>query len=179
MQHFLVVVYSLTQFRTEAFVSSLTSAPNVLLLAQAHDLASEGFRLRGALADWNVAASLVTHLTPEMLLATTYHAASSIYLSGNYDYELQHWSKMGIIVPILPADDVAIFFDTIIRSTRLALKTTSLSAVLFMFPLRVAGARAHTKSQQDAVASLLEEVRRRFIVADAFLGDLRRLWASR
>jgi hypothetical protein len=160
-------------------IDALETTPIALVLPLAQSLALEGFQLRAVLNDWAAAASLVPHRTPEMLLATTFHAAASIYLSGNFDYEVHHWLEMGINVPVLSNTDITTYFNTIIRSTRLALKTTSLSAVLFLFPLRVAGARAYTTSQQDAVTGLLEEVTRRFIVGDAFLGDLKQLWASR
>ncbi|KAH7347253.1 hypothetical protein B0T11DRAFT_322065 [Plectosphaerella cucumerina] len=165
--------------RTETMIDALETTPIALVLPLAQSLALEGFQLRAVLNDWAAAASLVPHRTPEMLLATTFHAAASIYLSGNFDYEVHHWLEMGIDVPVLSNTDIATYFNTIIQSTRLALKTTSLSAVLFLFPLRVAGARAYTTSQQDAVIGLLEEVKRRFIVGDAFLGDLKQLWASR
>jgi hypothetical protein len=160
-------------------IDSLEANPIALVRSLAQSLALEGFQLRAVLSDWAAAASLAPQLTPEMLLATAFHAAASIYLSGNFDYELHHWLEMGIDVPVLSHPDITAYFNSIIRSTRLALKTTSLSAVLFLFPLRVAGARAYTTSQQDAVTGLLEEVKRRFIVGDAFLGELKQLWASR
>ncbi|KAH6666541.1 hypothetical protein F5X68DRAFT_177034 [Plectosphaerella plurivora] len=167
--------------RTETMIESLETPSEgpAMLLPLAQSIALEGFQLRATLDDWAIAATLIPHQSPEMLLATAYHAAASIHLSGNFDYELQHWLEMGMEVPVLAPADVLIYFDTIIRSTRLSLKATSLSAVLFLFPLRVAGARAHTKSQQNAVAELLEEVKERFIVGDAILSNLRELWAFR
>ena len=161
------------------FVGSLHEEPGADELSTAIRLAKEGCVLRQTLETWHVRAAALNNTSPDMLLATSYHAAVSIYLSGNFDYELQHWTHLKIDVPILAAVDVAAHFETIIRCTVAAFKTTDLSPVLFLFPLRVAGARAHQKWQQDAVAELLEKVKMRFLAADAFLNDLKSLWVSR
>lgn len=112
-----------------------------------------------------------------MLLAKTYYSASSIYLSGNYDYDLEHWQKFNVVVPVLDHGEIVEHFNLIIRLTRKALRDSSLSPLLFLFPLRVAGARAQQKMDKQAVAELLCDIRKQFVVAEAMLGELSELWA--
>lgn len=111
-----------------------------------------------------------------MALAKAFFAATSIYLSGNYDYDMQLWQSLNIPIPILPLEDVTKHFDTIILFSRAALKGSNLSPLLFLFPLRVAGARAREIKQRQAVAEMLCRVKKDFVVAEAFLTELEGLW---
>lgn len=106
-------------------------------------------------------------------------AATSIYLSGNYDYDLPAWRGLGVAVPTLPAPTVKTHCETIVACAREALKERSLSPLLLLYPLRVAGARAWTVEEQVLVDGLLTEVGREFVVAEAFLGELREIWLVR
>ncbi|KAF6833826.1 C6 finger domain-containing protein [Colletotrichum plurivorum] len=176
----LVVLCSSLRVRTAEFTrktfSSHTTTLDDLHLSQALDLALEGFNLREALDSWKLTTSLLPESQDETLLSLAYYSATSIYLSGNYDHDLAHWQKMGVAVPILSADRIEEHFGAIVMTVKQALKGSSLSPLLFLFPLRVAGARAKQDRQRDAVTDLLQRVRRKFIVADAMLEELRELW---
>ncbi|OHW91978.1 C6 finger domain-containing protein [Colletotrichum incanum] len=176
----LVVLCSTLRARTAEFIQSISAYSDPeSLFPEALSLATEGFDLREALECWKFSAVLPPERHEEMMLSTIYYSATSIYLSGNYDYDLNHWQTIGVGVPTLNLAEIAKHFDNIILTVEKALKTTSLSPLLFLFPLRVAGARAKQKWQQDIVTELLQEVREQFIVADAMLTELGQLWTSR
>ncbi|KAF5507910.1 hypothetical protein CGCA056_v013507 [Colletotrichum aenigma] len=161
------------EFTRKAFPVQATSDVH---LSEGLELATEGFSLREALDSWEFTASFLPESTDERLLSIAYHSATSIYLSGNYDYDLAHWQGLGVAVPILSASRIEEHFDAIVATVIEALKGSSLSPLLFLFPLRVAGARAKQRQQREAVIKLLQRIRRNFIVADAMLEDLRELW---
>ena len=153
----------------------------------ASHLASEGHRLRQALIAWRAINSdlldLVTDFTGDAvdhtgLLANAFSAATSIYLSGIYDYTIALWHSWGVSVPTLAMEDVKSHVVTILDSTRYALDHTNISHLLYLFPLRVAGARCTDQCQRNQVLTLLRRVGTNFVVAQAFEGDLRRLWAK-
>ena len=110
------------------------------------------------------------------LLANTFFAAISIYLSGIYDYTIILWDSWNVSVPILATEDVERHVITILNSVTCELERTSISHLLYLFPLRVAGARCADKLQRDRVLSLLRRVGANFVVAQAFERDLRSLW---
>lgn len=149
---------------------------DIYLSEEALELALEGFSLREALDSWELTTSLLPESRDERLLSMAYYSATSIYLSGNYDYDLAHWQEIGVTVPILSADRIEEHFDGVVATVKEALKGSSLSPLLFLYPLRVAGARATQDWQQEAVAELLQRIRSKFIVADAMLEELRELW---
>ncbi|KAK2729524.1 C6 finger domain-containing protein [Colletotrichum kahawae] len=161
------------QFTSKAFPAQTTSD---IHLSEGLELATEGFSLREALDSWKFTASFLPESPDEMLLSIAYYSATSIYLSGNYDYDLAHWQEIGVAVPILSANRIEEHFNTIVVTVKEALKGSSLSPLLFLFPLRVAGARAKHHQQREAVIDLLQSIRRSFIVADAMLEELRELW---
>ncbi|KAF9881228.1 hypothetical protein CkaCkLH20_01378 [Colletotrichum karsti] len=176
----LIVLCSSLRVRTSQFIQSLTatsssSSGNTHL--DALEIATEGFELCEAMEEWKSKASFQQQNQQEALLSTTFYSATRIYLSGNYDYDLQHWRAMAVAVPVLHEDQVNEHFETIIHTTRSALKSSRLSPLLFLFPLRVAGARARRREQRDAVSDLLREVRKQFVVADAMLDELKKLWS--
>ncbi|KAJ0165046.1 hypothetical protein CTA2_12538 [Colletotrichum tanaceti] len=165
---------------TAEFIDRLpASCPNMdSRFLEAVDLATEGFSLREALEDWKASAVFPQERREEMLLSTAYHSATCIYLSGNYDYDSRHWQMMGVGVPVLDLHEIAEHYDTIVTAVGEALKTTSLSPLLFLFPLRVAGARAGQAWQQHVVMGLLQEIRKQFVVADAIILELTDVWSS-
>lgn len=64
--------------------------------------------------------------------------------------------------------------------TEISLKTANLAAVLFFFPLRVAGARVSTARETKLICEMLGEISMRgFVVADAFITDLNSLWRQK
>ncbi|KAE9579728.1 hypothetical protein CGMCC3_g4127 [Colletotrichum fructicola] len=174
----LVVLSSNLRVRTADFTGKVfpTQTTSDVHLSEGLELATEGFSLREALDSWEFTASFLPESTDERLLSTAYHSATSIYLSGNYYYDLAHWQGLGVAVPILSASRIEEHFDAIVATVKEALKGSSLSPLLFLFPLRVAGARAKKRQQREAVISLLQVIRRNFIVADAMLEELRELW---
>ncbi|KAL3300599.1 C6 finger domain-containing protein, partial [Colletotrichum asianum] len=174
----LVVLSSNLRGRTAEFTGKAfpVQATSDVHLSEGLELAIEGFSLREALDSWELTASFLPESTDERLLSIAYHSATSIYLSGNYDYDLAHWQGLGVAVPILSASRIEEHFEAIVATVNEALKGSSLSPLLFLFPLRVAGARAKQRQQREAVIKLLQSIRRNFIVADAMLEELRELW---
>ncbi|GFF34792.1 hypothetical protein IFM51744_02566 [Aspergillus udagawae] len=154
--------------------------PSMLLHNALLELADEGFVVRSALTDWygNFRKWSADTGTPEhdphSLLATTYFHAISIYLSGIFDYRPQFNE---IPTPTIVQAVVQNHVDAILRMTEMALNTTNLAAVLFFFPLRVAGARVTTAGETKSIGAMLQEISTRgFAVADAFRADLKSLW---
>ena len=48
---------------------------------------------------------------------------------------------------------------------------------MFFFPLRVAGARVTLKEEAEAIVTMLNDIsKRNFVVAEAFVSDLKALW---
>lgn len=113
---------------------------------------------------------------PSMLLARVFFAAISIYLSGCFDYELSHWQRLGLVVPTLDEATVQHHVSAIMRLTDLGLKHTQLSPLVFLFPLRIAGARSYTQRQRDAVLGLVARIGVSFAVASAIRDDLGAFW---
>ncbi|KAG6117664.1 hypothetical protein E4U14_007596 [Claviceps sp. LM454 group G7] len=124
------------------------------------------------------AADSLAH-QPSILLSHVFYAAISIYLSGVFDYDLPHWDTVGVVVPTLDQQTVAQHVHSILKFTKIGLERTSLSPVLFLFPLRIAGARSHHAWQRNVVGSLVACVGKGFAVAGAVEADLIELWDSR
>jgi hypothetical protein len=147
------------------------------------DLATEGINLRSSLSNWQGTFTTWLHLDPtreqdpRSVLAATYYHGISIFLSGHFDYRYQF---NHIPSPSLPSNDIQFHVNEILQQTREALKTTRLAGILFLFPLRVAGARARTVVQSARILAMLDGISEsRFVVAQAFSENLRTLWGSR
>ncbi|KAG5932509.1 hypothetical protein E4U59_007446 [Claviceps monticola] len=123
-------------------------------------------------------ADLLAH-QPSTLLSHVFYAAISIYLSGVFDYNLPHWDTVGVLAPTLDQQTVTQHVHSILELTKIGLDRTSLSPVLFLFPLRIAGARSHHAWQRNVVSSLVACVGKGFAVAGAVEADLIELWDSR
>ncbi|KAK8001216.1 hypothetical protein PG991_013438, partial [Apiospora marii] len=117
----------------------------------APDLAAEGLRLRLLLDLWRAGNPCLplrdsphpynpakSDLTLEFLLSNVFFAAISIYLSGVFDYEMIHWQRWGIAVPTITEVELQVHLGQILSITSVALHETSLSPLLFLFPLRIA-----------------------------------------
>ncbi|CEI38410.1 hypothetical protein FVEN_g12117 [Fusarium venenatum] len=151
------------------------------------DIVSEGFHLRQALIDWdasldssfsdgtsdNVAAKSFSCLTQ------AFFSATSIYLSGIFDYEMPYWKGMGIVPPTLSEEEIQRHVSNILARTHMILGNSPISPLLVLFPLRVAGARTWQQWQQDHIMQSLLAVEMTFPVAAAFRADLHDLWARR
>ncbi|RGP71699.1 hypothetical protein FLONG3_7003 [Fusarium longipes] len=154
----------------------------------ADDIALEGFRLRQCLIDWEA-----TTPSPESqkllyddadarsfcLLARTFFAATSIYLSGVFDYEMSYWHSMNIVPAVLSEEEIQGHVIDILNHTNTILYQSSISPLLVLFPLRVAGARSWFKWQQDCIMQSLVAVESTFPVAAAFRDDLQGVWGRR
>lgn len=112
-------------------------------------------------------------------LAEVFFSATSIYLSGVFDYEIVHWQNMAIPVPNLSEEEIQTHVSTILVLSSMILDNSKISPVLVLFPLRVAGARSWDQWQHDCIIELLEKIEQTFPVAAAFRVDLGALWASR
>ncbi len=110
------------------------------------------------------------------MLAYIYYHATLIFLSGTFDYHL-HWKNRHITIPTLPPEVIQDRVTAILTMVSSALKQTSLAGILFFFPLRVVGARAHRLEHRAEIARMLGDISRRgFVVADSFTMDLEALW---
>jgi hypothetical protein len=144
------------------------------------ELAAEGIAIRAILDDWLANFKRWSECTGtpehnhESILATIFFHGISIYLSGIFDY---HSQFNDIVAPTISPAVIQSHVDAILERTEIALQTSNLGALLFFFPLRVAGARVTTIQETESILSMLREISSRsFIVADAFTADLKNLW---
>ncbi|CAG9998590.1 unnamed protein product [Clonostachys byssicola] len=154
---------------------------------EARDIAIEGLLLRDALNVWQTESieymisghqSRSPNIDDFDLLASVFQAATSIYLSGVFDYEINYWVDLGALLPTLTEDDIQAHVRCILELSQAVLERSRVSAVLLLFPLRVAGARSRSSSQREAVSTLLGRIEATFSAAGAFRGDLQRLWTN-
>lgn len=159
------------------------AAPQMLPHAQgtlAKSLAAEGFLLQALLQQWWLDASawqqsLQNESNIESSIGFIYYHATSIYLSGTYDYH-PYWTAFE--APILRRDDIKWHVSEIIR-LGFELLAQGVAGILLFFPLRVAGARASDQESRSTILKLLSTtVERGFMVAEAFIDDLSDLWSK-
>lgn len=148
-------------------------------------LATEGARFRQCLSEWYQRAQRrsFSQQQPlknvELLLSLIYYSALSIYLSGIYDYQLSSFPLPTASLPTLSRYQVEEHLSSIIKLTNLALKETNLMGLLFLFPLRVAAARAKTAEDQAQVLELFQRVRKKgFAILEVFEVEVCRLWEA-
>lgn len=155
----------------------------ITLTHELQSLATEGLITRAALDNWYInfqswsATTGTPYENPQSILATAYYHATSIYLSGIFDYrgEFAH-----IHAPMLVQSRIQNHVTEILSNTKTALKITNLAGALFFFPLRVAGARVTCKEEVTAILEMLNEISNRsFVVADAFKEDLKGVWQQK
>ncbi|KAG8413318.1 hypothetical protein J3459_013862 [Metarhizium acridum] len=116
---------------------------------------------------------------PSILLARVFYAAISIHLSGGFDYELPHCQRRKLSVPVLDEATVVQHVCAILCFTDTGLNHATLSPVLFLFPLRIAGARSYCQWQRDTVGALLDQIGIAYAVASAIRADLTQAWKMR
>lgn len=173
----------MTERRVWDLLNQGSNCPSISLHKALLELAVEGFVVRSALADWYAnfqkwsADTGTPEYNPNSVLATIYFHGISIYLSGIFDYRAQF---NRIPTPIISQDVVQNHVDEILRITEISLKTANLAAVLFFFPLRVAGARVTTARETKSICGMLGEISMRgFVVAGAFTADLKSVWRQK
>jgi hypothetical protein len=152
-------------------------------------IAADGLSIQSSLFSWSKETAIWSKPEPyantdsshndvyesPSLLANIYYHATSIFLSGIFDYRYQHWE--GIPTPRLPALDIQNHVTAILNGSEAVLNKTNIAGILLFFPLRVAGARARTVIEQQVILSMLQQIdRRNFIVAGAFVENLKELW---
>ncbi|KAK7428463.1 hypothetical protein QQZ08_005082 [Neonectria magnoliae] len=113
----IVLCSSLRVHASDFIYESQSSAPEDRLM-NAHDISMEGFCQREALNTWNTNnAHLLqgkmnldgTFETDDFtLLAKIFFAATSIYLSGVFDYEITHWQDLEVLVATLPEEEIQV-----------------------------------------------------------------------
>ena len=113
----------------------------------------------------------------QMTIAWIFFAAISIYLSGIYDY-CPIWVDNGISTPSLGPMEVRQHVASILDITSSAVERQNLASLLFLFPLRIAGARASHSEQKLQIQGLLLKIAGPYRAANAFLADLEDLWAD-
>jgi hypothetical protein len=100
--------------------------------------AAEGIRLQSALSNWKTVALTWSATSPmrtsdlQMMLATIYHHAISIYLSGTFDY-FPYWDESGIPTPSIPPSQVQAHVKAILGMVATALNETNLAGILFLY----------------------------------------------
>jgi hypothetical protein len=109
------------------------------------------------------------------LLAEVFFSATSIYLSGVFDYEICHWQSLNLTTPTLSEDEIQQHVGFILVLGHQLVKT-NISPLLLLFPLRVASARARQTWQRQQIMELLGMVKSSFAVAGAFIADIENLW---
>ena len=143
--------------------------------------AADGFGLRLQLLDL---ATIIFRPQPEdyddeqTILAQIYYFATSIYLSGVYDYDCI-WQEYSIPTPILSRPLIEEYGLRILEHCASAVHSSNISQLLLLVPLRIAAARCNTQEQQRQIQDLLLKIQASFAVAFAFRAEVGDLWATR
>ncbi|OAA73366.1 Zn(2)-C6 fungal-type DNA-binding domain protein [Cordyceps fumosorosea ARSEF 2679] len=178
------------RYRANRFCLAEDAKPSEGVPEEARDIANTGMALREALTAWHA-----VHLGLEEarggdayaegddecgLLTRLFWAAISIYLSGEFDYEMHHWRRFGLAVPTLAPGAVRQHVETILALSGRALAGGHLSPLLLLFPLRIAGARSlqAPRAQRTRVLLLLDTVAERFAAGQAVRDGLMEAWVG-
>lgn len=148
-------------------------------------VAADGMKLRRALVVWQesygepIDARSTVVDDEAMLLCHIFFAAVSIYLSGAFDYETEHWVGHDVQIPTLSEVEINQHRQDTMDLVDLGMKKSSLSPVLFLFPLHIAGARATSERDRTRIRILLEAIGKRFAVVTAVRNSLEVVWDHR
>ena len=143
--------------------------------------AADGFVLRLQLRDLAEAIfrpQQVHYENKQSILAKLYYYATTLYLSGVYDYDCT-WQEHGISTPILSRPFIEEYVRCMLKYIAFAVHTSDVSHLLLLVPIRIAAARCSTREQEGQIQDLLLEIQATFAVARAFLVEVRDLWARR
>ncbi|PNY28629.1 Uncharacterized protein TCAP_01448 [Tolypocladium capitatum] len=188
----IMVMCSRLRVRAGTFIAGQDAASATEPGAEARAIASDGHHLGEALRCWHEAyadeasSSAVNDDGDDasMLLARVFFAATSIYLSGIFDYSAVHWQRLRPRPATLDAATVLRHVACILGLTASALERSRLSPLLFLFPLRIAGARSRGRQgqqqrQRRRIMDLLGRVGGGgFVVAAAVGAELREVWRT-
>ncbi|OAA35378.1 C6 finger domain protein [Beauveria brongniartii RCEF 3172] len=184
------VFRSTIQRRANLFCLAEDANPSTGVPEKAREIAGTGMALRAALTAWHKAYLEAiedggtvdgrAHEDECGLLTRLFWSGISIYLSGTFDYEMYHWRRFGLAVPSLDAVTVRGHVETILLLVEHALDRSSLSPLLFLFPLRIAGARSTRApaAQRARVLRILDAVAERFAAGQAIKEALIDAWVS-
>ncbi|CAD0050152.1 unnamed protein product, partial [Aureobasidium pullulans] len=167
-------------FRTLQYLDPLdSSALSHVEMQQLRAFAVEGFDLRLELCEVQATLSALDDPAKDdrTIIAKIYLAATSIFLSGVYDYR-SVWLKHIEAVPTLPQTMIEEHLSTILDLTEYAMARTNLSTLLFLYPLRVACSRVWTLDKRDRLRSMLGTIRKSFAVAHVFIIEVEELWIT-
>lgn len=159
------------------FLETSTVSPEQI--QHLRDFAIEGFDLRLVLCEMENTLSALTSSPNDhrTVIAKIYLAATSIFLSGIYDYR-PRWLQWVEATPVLAQSIVERHVLTILDLTEYAMKSTNLSSLLFLYPLRVACSRVWTLEQRNRLRKLFASIKRSFAVADVFTTEVEELWIT-
>jgi len=147
-------------------------------LSELHSIAAEGLGLRIFLGNWKDSVKFWNVSNDDqMLLALIYYHAISIYLSGIFDY-FSHWDEWSIPTPTIERSEIQENVQHILTMTTIALKQSNLAGILFLFPLRVAGARVDTTQNSNILWLLGRISQGGFVVANTIAAELGQLWST-
>lgn len=167
--------------RALSYLQSMNeTALSSVQIQQLRTLSLKGFELRLALDKIDSRLfSLPSHLTTSSrtLIAKIYFAATSIFLSGIYDYR-SIWLRTIEAVPTLSQYMIEYHVNTILEGTEYAMQHTNLSKLLFLYPLRVACARVWKEEQKKRLRELFGLIQHSFAVADVFKTEVEELWRT-
>jgi hypothetical protein len=144
------------------------------------EYALEGFELRLTLYDMDTQLSTYDHKANKdnrTIMAKIYLAATSIFLSGVYDYR-SIWLECLGATSALPRIFIEQHVSTILDLTEFAMQKTNLSKLLFLYPLRVACPRVWTDKQKDRLISMFGAVQKSVAVAHVFVAEVEELWRT-
>jgi hypothetical protein len=164
----------------EGFDQGMLSPDDMHGIQRLREFALEGFELRLALCDMDTQVSILDCQAAKdnrTTIAKIYLAATSIFLSGVYDYR-SIWLKIIEATPALPQSFIEQHVNTILDLTDFAIQKTNLSKLLFLYPLRVACSRVWTCAQKDRLRSMFGTVQRSFAVAHVFVTEVEELWRT-
>lgn len=167
--------------RAMRLVHSLMDLSPKLRDEKLREIAVDGTSLRGALQGWESSFTLspTARRCDQMTLSLILHRAISIYLSGLFDY-YTHWSDRDIPTPTLTNSQIGEYVRAILSTTEQMLKETTVAGIFFLFPIRVAGARARSMEQALTIRRILETISAQgYVAAGAFIVDLDQVWKAR
>lgn len=112
---------------------------------------------------------------PDELVAFVFLHATSIYLSGIFDYRLHLFSTTPTTT--ISRDRVRFHVTSIINGTKIAINETKLCGLLFLYPLRVAAARATDPAEQEQIMDAFGKIGQQgFAIVQVFRQEIREVW---
>ena len=164
-----------------------SSCPPNDVLVVTNDFASRGLSIRAALSTWHYSyhhENSRSGWPPDDVrtaLCQIYYPATAIYLDGIFSYHPMYYQDLDIPTPVLSPAEIQTYLVSILSQVSHNLyHQKTLAGMLFLFPLRVAGARAREREHTLLIRDMLGEiVKKGFMVAETFVQDLDELWSTR